>query len=302
MITALIFAVIGYLLLAVVSILDKYILTKSVKKPIIYAFYSTIFFLVVFLLVPWSQFLTTGDFIWAIISGLAFGFGLCLMYIGLRGGETSHIAPFIGGIVALATYVFSVFLLNESLVDSTKIGLVFLIVACFLLSFEKSQKYKGFHRGFFWATLAGILFGLSHVTAKHIYEIYPFITGLVWTKGSIGFVGLIILCWPNVFKEIIHPPVLVDNNSTVSKHKIFIIVLDKILGVLGALGIQYAIAVGSVTVVNGLAGIQYVLVFVIIYIFTKLWPKIFFEYFTRREIFMEISAILLIIIGLIYFQ
>ena len=34
-------AFIGYFLLAVVVILDKFILTKSVSKPVVYTFYST---------------------------------------------------------------------------------------------------------------------------------------------------------------------------------------------------------------------------------------------------------------------
>jgi drug/metabolite transporter (DMT)-like permease len=301
MITTLIFAVVGYAILAIVSILDKYILSGSVKKPIVYTFYSTIFFLVAFLVIPWCVAITPVDLIWSIISGLAFGFGLWSMFVGLKNSETSHLMPFLGGVVALATYVFSTILLGEVLTSSSQFGLVFLVSACFLLSFEKSRKHNGFHIGFLWAALAGILFGLSHVTAKHVYELYPFITGLVWTKGSVGFVGLLTLFWPGVLKTIFYSP---QSKAEIldQKNKTTIVVIDKVLSVLGAVAIQYAIAIGSVTIINGMAGIQYTLMFIIIYSFTRFWPNVFSEYFTRREILVEICAILLVIIGFIFLK
>lgn len=301
MITALIFAISGYALLSVVSILDKYILTESVKKPIIYTFYSTFFFGAAFLFLPWSDFLSWPDMVWAVISGLSFGFAMWAMFVGLKSGETSHIAPFIGGVVALSTYALSTVLLGEILSSSAQIGFMFLVVACFLLSFENSKSHRGFHRGFLWAIIAGILFALSHVCAKYIYDLYPFVTSLVWTKGTTAFVGLLTLFWPGVLKQIIHPsssPI----DEHISKGKAFIIVIDKVLGLLGALAIQYAIAIGSVTIVNGMAGLQYVLMFIMIFLLTKIWPKIFSEYFTHSEIYIQISALLLIVIGFTFLQ
>lgn len=301
MITTLIFAIVGYAILAIVSILDKYILSGSVKKPIVYTFYSTIFFLAAFLAIPWCTAITPVDLVWSIISGLAFGLGLWSMFIGLKNSEASHLMPFLGGVVALATYVFSTILLGEVLTSFSQIGLVFLVSACFLLSFEKSRKHNGFHIGFLWATFAGILFGFSHVTAKHVYELYPFITGLVWTKGSVGFIGLLVLFWPEVLKTIFYSP---ESKSEISdqKNKNIIVLINKILSVFGAIAVQYAIAKGSVTIINGMAGVQYTLMFIIIYSFSRFWPRIFSEYFTRREIFVEICAILLLFIGFVFLK
>jgi uncharacterized membrane protein len=290
MILSLAIALSGYTFLAIVAILDKLILTKSVKSSATYAFYSTIFFLALFILSPFFPFLSSGyDYTIALISGLSFGFGLWTMFNALRLGETSHISPFIGGMVALSTYGLSYLLLGESLSGQEQVGVILLVIASLLFSLEKTRKHGGFHRGFLWAIASGVLFGLSHVCAKYIYDIYPFMTGLVWTKATAGFVGVLALLIPGVRKDLGQK----DKSSSTKS----LITADKVLGILGVVLIQYAISIGSVTVVNAMAGIQFVLVFIFAYILTKLAPKFFKEYFTRRELVVEIIAMILVVVG-----
>jgi len=80
-----------------------------------------------------------------------------------------------------------------------------------------------------------------------------------------------------------------------------LIIVDKILAVVGVVCIQYAIALGSVTVVNALIGVQYVLMFVLIVFFSKFFPKIFSEYFTKEELTVEFIAICLVVLGTAFF-
>src|SRR3990167_9089046 len=132
-------ALIGYFLLALVFILDKLILTKSVTHPVVYTFYSTIFMFGTLLAWPFGVELLLGsDWLWAIISGVAFGFGLWTMFIAVKGGEASHVNPFVGAVVTIFTFVLSYFFLFEDLTGWQMGGLVALVFASFLLSFEKS--------------------------------------------------------------------------------------------------------------------------------------------------------------------
>jgi uncharacterized membrane protein len=295
MMTSLFFAIAGYALLAVVSILDKSILEKSVKKPRVYTFYSTIFFFLAFVALPWCVPIN-GLGLWvSIFSGLAYGFGMWTMFKALEYGEASHVTPFIGAVVALSTFFLSSSLLGETLNLSIKIGLSFLVVASILLSIERNKNHTGFHKGFMWAFLSGILFGLSHVSAKFVYGLYPFFTGIIWTKGTVGIVALIALCGSGVLKAV----------SNKGKDKIKsgsgkIVFWNKVLGIIAVVLVQYAIFIGSVTVVNGLAGIHYALMFVFIYLLTKFRPSVFSENFTKRELIVEGVAILFMIIGLLF--
>lgn len=183
-------AILGYFFLAVTFVLDKYILTNSVKKPVVYTFYSTIIMFAAFLAWPFGVgFLQGIDWLWGVVSGLGIGFGLWTLFIAVDKGETSHISPFQGAIVTISSYLISSAFLGETLSNLQFVGVGLLVFASFLLSFEKSRKHDGFHAGFLWAILSGIFFAISHVSAKYLYDVYPFLTGFVWTRGTAGLVG-----------------------------------------------------------------------------------------------------------------
>lgn len=290
-------ALLGYILLAVVFVLDKLILDKSVGRPIVYTFYSTIFMLALF----GGYFfgvepITVYDWGIALVSGLSFGFALWSMFIALSRGEASHITPFIGAIIGVGTFVGSALFLQEQLMHVQIWGIVILVVSSFLFSFEKTKKHTGMHAGFAWGILSGLLFALSHVTAKYMYDAYSFLTGLVTTKATVGLVALFILCFPAFWRALKQPPKESGVKKT-SQSAAVLIVSNKTLSIVAVLLIQYAISLGSVTIVNAMSGIQYVCMFLLIYIMSTWFPKVFREYFTKRELVMEIIALVLVVIG-----
>lgn len=294
-------ALIGYFLLALVFVLDKMVLSDSIDKPIVYTFYSTIFmFGAIAALLFGGGPLVGIDWWWATFSGVAFGFGLWWLFIALRYGETSHISPFVGAIVTIATYGISASFLGEQLSQLQTVGMIVLVLATLLLSFEKSRKHNGFHVGFLWAIMAGIAFAMSHVSAKYIYEVYDFVTGLAWTRASTGLVGLFTLASPSVralFHKKKKKKKALKPKGFTQRHTVSIIVASKTLAIVGVVAIQYAIAIGSVTLVNAMSGVQFILMFVLIYLLTKLAPRIFKEYFTRRELVVQWVAICLVAVG-----
>lgn len=296
-------ALLGYFLLAVVVLLDKIILTKSVPKPAVYTFFSTVFLLALFAGLPFTDGLLNGlDWYWALGSGVTFGLSLWTMFLAMKHGEASHMGPFIGAFITIFSFVLGAILLGESLTVLQRVGVGVLILASFLLSNEKTRKGSGFHIGFFWAIVSGFLFGLSHVLAKHIYDIYPFLTGLIWTKGTTGIFGLMLLLAPSVRKA------LVPKRKAKSKRErekqetrrfkaIALVVSNKVLSVVSNLLIQYAIAIGSVTLVNAMGGLQYAFLFVMVVVMSKWFRKYFQEYFTKKELQTQTIAVLLIVIG-----
>lgn len=297
-------AFLGYFLLAVVVILDKFILTESVSKPIIYTFYSTIFMFGALLAWPFGVQLLVGiDWLWAIISGVTFGLALWTMFIAMKKGEASHISPFNGAVITIATYLIASVFLGEVLTRLQIIGMIILVFASCLLSFEKSKEHNGFHIGFIWAAISGILFGISHVTAKYLYEIYPFITGFIWSRVFIGLVGLTTLFSSEVRKVFVpkKPSRLILVRKKAKKNTLVLVVVDKILAVLAVVLIQYASALGSVSLVIALSGLQFMLLFVMIYVLTKFLPKLFNEFFTKQELEVELVATVLVAIGSVLF-
>lgn len=294
-------SIVGYFLLAIVFVMDKMILTKSVGRPVVYAFYSTIFLLGAFFLWPFGVTVPVGaDFGIAILSGLTFGAGMWTLFLAVKSGEASHIDPFNGGVITLSTYVVSSIFLGERLEIVQIAGVFVLTFACLLLSFEKSQKHNGFHIGFLWAMLSGILFAVSLVAMKHLYLHYSFLTALVWGRGSAGLFGVLLLLSKHVRLSLM--PSKHAKAKTYSKRfALPIVIFTKVIAVVAIVILNYAIAIGSVTLVNALGGLQYVFMFIIIYLCTKFSPKIFNEYFTKRELAVEMIAIVLVGLGSIFF-
>ncbi len=290
-------ALLGYFFLALTFILDKLILTKSLGKPVVYTFYSTIFMFGALLALPFGvEFLSGMDWWWAIVSGVGFGLGLWTLFKAVKIGEASHINPFNGAVVTIVTYLFSSHFVGESLSSLQISGIVILIFASLLLSFEKSKKHSGFHIGFVWAIISGIFFAMSHVSAKYLYELYPFLTGFVWTRATTGLVGLFVLFFPSV-RATLKKKEQTKRSEKKRKKTITLVVSTKLLAVLAVILIQFAAAIGSVSLVIALSGLQYALMFVMIYLLTKFAPKVFKEYFTKRELTVQWVAIFLVVVG-----
>ena len=107
----LVITLVGNFLLAVVAVMDKFILTKSVSKPAVFVFYSTVFALPIFLFLPFGVVFPSIFSDWAIffLSGLFFVFGLWTMFIGFQESEVSHVGPLVGA----STAFFVVFLKTD---------------------------------------------------------------------------------------------------------------------------------------------------------------------------------------------
>lgn len=296
-----IFALIGYILLAIVFILDKYILTSAIVRPIVYTFYSTIFLLAVFLLWPFFSVPippTLTDLNWSIVSGFSFGLALYFMFVAVQKGEASHIDPFLGAVITIATAILSSVFLQEILVPLQITGIILLVGASLLLSWEKTRKKSGFHIGFLFAILSGIAFAFSHVSAKYLYDLYSFWPAFVLTRGAIGLFGLCLLVSPVVRHSFSTKQKKIVPKKKKSLQTPTLVIIDKVLSVVAILAIQFAIAIGSVTLVNAMSGLQYALMILIIYLCSRFAPQLFREYFTKKELVVESIALVLVILGM----
>jgi drug/metabolite transporter (DMT)-like permease len=289
-------AVIGYLLLSSVSILDKFILSNKHMKPIIFVFYSSIFLLPLALLLPFGVNLLQGIDWWiAIVSGVIFCLAMWAFYIAFAKSEVSHVGPLVGAAVPIFTLILNRFFLKEVFSGTQFYAMIFLIVGCLLISFEKSRDHNGWHSGFLWGILAGSLFAISHVSAKIIYNGYGFYTGFVWTRLFIALPGVILLFFPIIRKSLFTKK---EKNQKKLSNNIVLVSIDKILGVAGVIFVQYAIASGSVSIVNALGGIQFGMVVILVAVLSYFFPKLFKEEYCMGEIVQEIMAVALIGFGL----
>ena len=115
-----IIALVGYSALAIVSILDKFILSNEKVEPVVFVFYSTIYLLPLNIgLFFLTNFPSPAIRIISAFSALMFVLGLWTMYRSLQKSEISHVGPLIGGLIPLAVLILSRIFLNEEIFLAT---------------------------------------------------------------------------------------------------------------------------------------------------------------------------------------
>ncbi|MFA5175152.1 MAG: DMT family transporter [Patescibacteria group bacterium] len=292
-----IFALLGYFFLAFVGLTDKFIINKSVPKPAVFTFYSCALVFVLVFLIPFGIIWPIGFFDWLMVflCGGFFVLGLWTMYIGMKNSEVSHYGPLVGASTAFFVILLSCLFLQEDLTVKQWWAVALLIFGSLLISFEKSKDHDGLHRGMLWGILCSFLFAASHIAAKYIYNIYDFYSGFVWTRAAMGVFGFLFLLSPSVRQSIFGHRI---KTAIPVFKQFFLVSINKFLAIAGIILTQYAIALGSVSIVNALAGVQYALLVIVVALISKFIPRWFEEKYANGEMAQELASVIIIGIGL----
>ena len=156
-----------------------------------------------------------------------------------------------------------------------RVQLFLALLVCFCL--WRSKNTRGFILVFVGRHFRYFI-RFSHVAAKNYILFIRFGPRLFGLAPQLAWSDFCLL-FPSVWQALRHHT---EAKSSRRKHAGSIIVLDKVLSVVAVILIQYAYATGVVTVVSAIGGLQYVFMFVMVYLLTKFLPRIFKEYFTKR--------------------
>ena len=286
-------AVVAYALFAVNGVIDKFLLTKAVRHPAAYAFYIGITGFLPWFLAPFGlKFVSPGDLLVAIIAGASFVVALYFLYVATQITTISRILPIEGGLVPVFTLVLAYLILGERLGNAQLAAFIFLVLGSVLISLKHDK--KGWHpKALGNALIAAALFALSLTLTKYIFDRTNFVSGLIWTRLGFLVISLCFLVPKSWRRHIFSAP------KTVSRSNKFLYYGARLTG--GAAGLlqNYAIAAGSVTIVNALQGSQYALLLVMTVVLSEYFPKVLKEDISARVLAQKIAAIALISIGLI---
>lgn len=279
------------------TVLDKFLLSKKFKFASVLTFWTAVFNLLGLVFVFWNfNWHPSAAAIWySLGSGFFFAIALQLFYVAMKSGEASHISPLTGGVIPVASIILSYYFLGEQLTYYQYVGVILLVVGVLMISFEKSRKHSGWHMGMLWAAIAGIFFALNYVLARAAYLETSFSTAFVLARLGCFAPSLLLLLMPKVRKEI-----FTKNKKKQAEEKsgLTILLVNKTLAALYFIGMQFSVSLASATLVNAIAGLQYAILIILVFILSKFYPKFFKEKFTKMEIIQEVAAILLIIGGL----
>jgi uncharacterized membrane protein len=295
------FSLISYFLGALAVVLDKFLLgSKRISSPPVYTFYIALLGLITIFLFPYYFYIPSiPQIILSIISGSLFTFGILALYFAIQKGEASRVTPVIGAVAPLLVYFISFFLGGASLGAPQAMGIWLLIFGGLLISFDLPLNIskKKFVAGFYPALAAGVLLAISSIIYKYVYAEQSFINGFIWTRigAFFGVAALFLVpCWR---KDIVKSVANFRKPKKQSLNTGALFVTNKIIGGTSSILFHYAIALGSVTLVNSLVSVQYVFVLMLAVIFSRWYPFIFREKLYFWDWAQKIAAIACIALG-----
>ncbi len=289
---------ISYTLLAAlawsfVNIIDKYTLTNLVKSPIIpMSVLGIIGFLsaLVTLYKTTAANFTPEELLLALIAGALYLLVMYFYYRAVKIEEISRVIPLY--------YLAPMFVLAESSIFLKSIptkgqiaGILFLVVGTISLLITRKSNISNIKAGIYMI-LAAFVYSLNQIVTKYLLNKMSF--SLVFAYGRIG---LLLALIPILYKN----KQLIKNEFKQLKLKtVSLISTGQFLNVVGILLITHALTIGNVSVVNGLATIQPLLVLLMTVAISQLPSNTIFEKYNYRIFKNKLFSIGLIITGVIF--
>ena len=296
--TWLLVAISAYLILAIVFLVDKYLLTTSIPNPKVYAFYVGTLGILTLALAPFVGFYIPekSQIILSLLAGAVFIYGLFWLYKTLKTFELSRVVPAIGGLTPLFTfgliYLFS--LGQEVLSPREFIAFILLILGAVLINIKKEKLIS--LKSFKFSAITAFFLSLSFVLIKYVYLVQPFWNGFIWRSiGGFLMAACLFVLFSEIKKEIF------KKRERFPKKTATIFLSNQAAGAGAAILQNWAIFLAPlalVPVIHALIGTQYAFLFVFSLILSLKFPKIFKEEISGKVLFQKIIAILLIGAGL----
>ncbi len=294
-----IITIIAHLLNAIVFIIDKHLVSKTVLRPIVYAFYSSVFQFIYLILIPFGFVLP--EYKYAAIclfTGALFTLTLIVFYKAMQSAESTRVIPVVGGFTPVFTFFMAYIFVGERLQLTQGIAFILFIFGGFLLSSKFNREHLKIIKGIGWAIFAAFLFAFYYTLMKYIFLQVDFLSGFIIIQFG-GFIGALILLLSGKNRKCVFASVKIDNAA--KKETIYLFVPDKLLGALAGILIPYAISMesASVTIINSLQAVQYVFLLLFAIILSKKFPSFLKEQIGEKVIKRKTAAIILIGLGLL---
>ena len=279
---------IAQILSGAVILLDKFLVSsRAISNPTVYTIFVGLLSGVVIVVFPLVTYPTVNIVGLSFVIAFTYIFSIFFLYKSLKISDASDVAPVMGAVSAVATFGFSLVILGDALPSRFFVSFVFLVVGTLIMS-----HFRFSSRSVLYVVIAGVLFGLSSVYVKKMFLGTDFLTGFFWSRMANVVGALALLAWPSNFKAFL---VTIKESSFNTK---FLVVANKALAGTAFWLILVAIKLGEVSLVNAMAGMQFIFVLIFAFIFTKKLPRYFSEKVTEKNIFLhKFVSTALIVIG-----
>jgi drug/metabolite transporter (DMT)-like permease len=271
---------------------DKFLVSKVVRAPVAYAFYTAVTGPFSLVLLPFGgKFLNLPDMTMALLAGVSFIIAIYFSYSAIGQSSVSRVIPIQGGLVPLFSFIFAYWILDERLSFLQTAAFFFLVVGAVLISLRQENGKWSFG-AFANAGISAAFFAMSSVLTKYTFNHANYITGLIWP--SVGFVFTLpfILALKRNRAAIFNAP------KQAGVKNVALYYTSRASGTIGGFLQKYAVSLASVSIVNALQGMQFVFLLGLTTFLSFYYPRVLKEKVTGATIALKLTAILVISCGL----
>jgi transporter family protein len=277
-------------LMAVVNIIDKFILTKWVKNPMLLVVFFGIIGLIPSLTIFGIRGLPRLSGFNIFLAFLAGGAYLLMSFFYFRAAQLEEISRVVP-LFYLAPFFVSIFaflFLGEFFSSKQYAGIAFLIAGAMLISAKKSSQFHG-GKAVWLMTLAALSYSIMLVLSKHLLNHADF-----WTVFALIRTGMFLALVPSFC-------ILARNLLRSFKEQglkiIGFIALNEALALVGSFVLTIAASLGAVTLVNALSTVQPFFVLLFASLLSLFFPKVIKEDVGKKALITKFIAILLMVTG-----
>ncbi|MSU73587.1 hypothetical protein EXS56_00405 [Candidatus Kaiserbacteria bacterium] len=284
-------AALAQLISAAIVLVDKYVLVSHAHlgKPVVYAFYISIMSGFVLVLVPFGVISIPSLAVLALsmLASVTFIFSVLFLYTALKRGNASDAIPIVGAVSAVVTAHLAFVFLHQDLPRAFIPAFLLLVIGTVLIShFKLTWNSLGL------VVVAGVFFAASAILIKLIFLETSFLDGFFWSRMTNVVGALFLLAVPSNRKAIFY-------GYHASSHKMrWLVVSNKTLGGVAAFLTLLAISMGSVTIVNAMAGLQFVFLLSFAFFCARWFPAVFKGEIHPHQFPHQVYGILCIVAGL----
>ncbi len=290
-----VFAIVTQVLFAVSNFIDKFLIDKKIRDPLLVTvlagLVSFLLGLLIFLFRGFSI-IETKQLVLILISGILLELYLIPYFQALTMDDASRIVPlfqFMPVFVLILSYI----ILGEALTGKQFLGSVFIIVGGFVLAAKKIEGGSIFklRKSLWLMVIASLLYAVTGVLFKWVVVAQDFWLTLAYENIGMGIGAIILLLWPSYRSGF---------RRETKKLKLStwgLLFVNETVYVLALLSMFYAILLGSVALVSVIAGVQPFFVLLFGLILSTWFPSIIQEDIQKNTVLLKVLAILLIFIG-----
>ncbi|MDO8424550.1 MAG: EamA family transporter [bacterium] len=286
------FSILAPLCWAIANAIDKYILTKWVKKPLIPIIITGVVGLatssVIYFIRGFSE-LSSFNIFLALTSGVITILLYVFYFKAIQIEEASRIVPLFY-LSPLFVLILAAIFLNEVFTPEKYLGIFLLIAGAVLISIKNFSKIS-FGKAVGWMALSAVFGSITALLAKYLLNLADF-----WTIFSYRSMGMAIGSLPIAYFYFSDLRKVVKQFG---KRTIVAISASETMGLIGILFITIATSAGFVTLVNALSSIQPFFVLIITGLLGVFYPHIIKEESSRKIMFQKTVAIIVMFVGVL---